>query len=506
MNVRIACVLSIASCVAQVPARAESFGVTLAPWNEVSGLGDPRGSGFGLLTLDGTTISYTLFVQGITQPKIGYIQTGDKYTEGAPLVSFGLYTNAFRGEVANGAVTTTQDVVDRIKADPSGFYVNLINDEFPSGALRGELSPLPSSYVFFPTVAKAHGLNNSNFVTDLSLVNRNAGGDAAHVVLDFFASSAAGLAAPTSSKTLSVAPGEQLVVKDLLASLFGANGDGALRATAPRNVYATARVFNDQQAVGAGTTGLLVPGSDISEVAASGVLPLLSNASSAEVSDGVGYRTNIGYFNPYSGVATVTFKALRTSDGSTLGSVVRTIPGLSRVQLPVFDLVSTVLEGDRRQQDFYVTFTASTGSALFVYAAVVDNKTGDGIYVKAVPAPVEERPASQAPPSLTGTWTGGGTGFTMTWRLNQQGDRITGFVFVEAINAFDAVEYLSGTLSGTALTLEGLGLPGDSSFGGCTDVVTFTGVVTNFSSIKGHYSEAGTCDPGDSGSFSLTRM
>src|SRR5438309_489792 len=113
MNVRTACVLGIASCLGQVTARAESYGVTLAPWSEVSRFGDPRGSGFALLTLDGTTISYTFFVQGIQQPRIGYIQTGDKFTEGTPLVSFGLFTRAFQGEIASGTVTTTQDNVDR---------------------------------------------------------------------------------------------------------------------------------------------------------------------------------------------------------------------------------------------------------------------------------------------------------------------------------------------------------------------------------------------------------
>ena len=496
MNVRIACVLGIASCLAG-RAGAESFGVTLAPWSEVSRLGDPQGSGFGLLTLDGTTLSYTLFVQGIPPPRLGYIQSGDKYSEGLPLVSFGLYQHAFHGELASGTVTTTQENVDRIKADPTAFYVNLISDDHPSGALRGELSALPSSDVYFPTVAKARGLNNTNFVTDLSLVNRNAGGEAARVILDFFASSAAGLTAPTRSKTLSVAPGEQLVVKDVLDSLFGTSGDGALRVRAPRNVYATARVFNDQQAAGAGTTGLLVPGSAFSEVAASGVLPLLSH--------GVGYRTNIGYFNPHPGVATVTFTAARTSDGGPLGTVVRTIPGFSRLQLPVFELISSVPEADRSQQDFYVTFTASRGSALFAYAAVVDNTTGDGIYVKAVPTPVQAPPASQAPPSLAGSFSGGGTGFTMTWQLNQQGERITGFAYIEAQNGFDGLEYLSGTLSGTTLKLEGFGLPGDTSFVGCTDLSTFTSNVTDLSTIKGRFEEKGNCDPGDSGLFTLTR-
>jgi hypothetical protein len=503
MNLRSVCVF-LAACVLCPSVRGDSYGVALAPWNEVSGMGDPAGRGFGLVTIDGATISYSFFVQG-TAPKLGYIQAGNRFTEGPPLVSFGLYTGPFQGEIAKGTVTTTQENADRIKADPSAFYVNLIDDDHPAGALRGELSPLSASYVFFPTVAKAHGLNGTNFVTDLSLVNRNSGGEPAPVILDFFASSAAGLAAPTASRMVAVAPGEQLVVKDLLATAFGTSGDGALRVTVPRNVYATARVFNDQQAAGGGTTGLLVTGSETSDVAASGVLPLLSNASPGEAGAGIGYRTNVGYFNPYPGAATVTFRAARTSDGATLGTAVRTIPGFSRVQLPVFELIPTVPEGDRRQEDFYVTFTASAGSALFAYAAVVDNKTGDGIYVKAVPAPPEVAPAPPAP-SLTGTWKGGGQGFMMTWRLQQTGDTLTGFVFVEAVNAFDGLEYLHGTLNGTSLILNGLGLPGDTTFGGCTDVVTFTGVVTDFSSIRGHYDEAGTCDPGDSGSFSLTKM
>ena len=52
MKVRIACVLCIASCLAGGgPARADSFGVTLAPWNEVTSFGDPRGSGFGVVTM-----------------------------------------------------------------------------------------------------------------------------------------------------------------------------------------------------------------------------------------------------------------------------------------------------------------------------------------------------------------------------------------------------------------------------------------------------------------------
>jgi len=458
------------------------------------------------MTLSSTSIAYTFYFQGIQQqPIAGYIHQGNRFTAGPPLISFGWATsNSFSGPVASGSITTTQANLDQIRANPSGFYVSFLTGDYPGGALRGELAPYASSYTYFPTVAKARGLNNSNFVTDLSILNRTT--ESATAILDFFASSATGLTAPTASRTVEVAPGEQLVIKDLLASQFQTSGDGALRVSAPRNVTVTARVFNDQRAVGEGTTGLLVPGSDISDVAAHGVLPLLSNASAAESASGIGYRTNIGYFNPYGGPASVTFRAIRTSDGTELGAVTRTIPGFSRVQLPVFDLISTVAESDRRQDDFYLSFTASKGSALFVYAAVVDNKTGDGIYIKAAASPAGSDPAPATPAILSGSWSGGGHGFTLIWELSQQGELVTGNYAVDD-GKIDGRGFLSGTISGSTINLNGFGLAGDNvlqSRPGCVDTPAFSGTLDG-SSIQGRFYETGSCGSG-AGAFALTKQ
>jgi hypothetical protein len=480
-------------------ARAASFGVALTPWNEAGFFGAPGARGTGVITLNGTTLSYAFFVEGTTQPTVGYIQPGAAGTVGTPVVGFGFFDNPFLNGSVSGTLTTTQAVVDQIVADPTAFYVNLSNDENPAGALRGQLSPPGATTVFFPTVAKAHGLNGSNFVTDLSLLNHRA---AAAVTLDFSASSESGQTAPTATRTVNVAAGEQLVLKDLLGQ-FGTSGDGALRVKAPREVTATARVFNDQTASGAGTTGLLVPASELSDLAASGVLPLLSQAAPGDVAAGIGYRTNIGYFNPNETPAAVTFEARRTSDGSLLGSATVTIPGLSRVQKGVFDLIGSVPEGDRVQPDFYLSFTASKGSALFAYAAVVDNKTADGIYVKATPRATSGT-APAAPPSLAGTWTGGGSGFDLTWRLTQHGDRIEGTKAVDVESGkFLGNATLSGTLSGTTLTLYGTALSGDSSRD-CVDLITYRATVDG-TTITGRYGEMGSCFPGDGGPISLTK-
>jgi CHRD domain-containing protein len=504
MKRRLVRALGIVICLIPARARGESFAVTLRPSSEVPGFGDPRGSGFGLLTFNGTTISYKLFVDGIPSPTLGYIQSGGEGTSGPPLVSFGFAGSVmpFDGGVATGTVATTQANLDQIRANPSGFYVNVLTAEHPGGALRGQLAPPPTSRVHFPTVVKAQGLNNTNYVTDLSLLNR---GDAASVTLDYFASTPDGLGAPSASRTLAVAPGEQLVVKDLLGSLLDTSGDGALRVTAPLSVLATARVFNDQRAAGGGTTGLLVPPSEVTELAASGVLPFLSSASASETANGIGYRTNIGYFNPYADTVLATFRAVRTSDGAVLGSADRSIPGLSRVQFRVFDLIPTVPEADRVQPDFYVTFTAASGGALFVYAAVVDNKTGDGIYIKAAPSVAANEPAPAPPGRLSGTWKGGGDTFDMTWYLEEHGENVVGILRVVG-TTFTGTEVLEGTLTGSSVTLTSTGLEGDISKPGCVDVVTLTGTLSG-TTIQGRgRASGGTCFTGVSASFTMTKQ
>jgi hypothetical protein len=71
--------------------------------------------------------------------------------------------------------------------------------------------------------------------------------------------------------------------------------------------------------------------------------------------------------------------AYRT-DGTLLGTRTLSVPGWGNTLGSVFDVINTVPEDQRVQEDFYVTFHV-TGGRVFVYGAVTNNSTNDGIYV-----------------------------------------------------------------------------------------------------------------------------
>jgi hypothetical protein len=104
-----------------------------------------------------------------------------------------------------------------------------------------------------------------------------------------------------------------------------------------------------------------------------------SQASDAEIQTGDGFRSNIGWFNPNLAAGGATFRAHRASDGTVLGSVDVGIAALSQLQQAVFQLISSVAAGDRAQSDVCVTWTSTV--PIYVYGAVVDNTTGDVVYV-----------------------------------------------------------------------------------------------------------------------------
>jgi hypothetical protein len=144
-------------------------------------------------------------------------------------------------------------------------------------------------------------------------------------------------------------------------------------------VVLASRVLNDQRPVNGGTNGLLVPPSILTDAPTNGILPLLSNGSPSQIAAQVGFRTNVGYFNPTGNTVHATFKAMRI-DGTVIGtSGSITIGGYARVQAAVFDLIPTSAPNDFSWDDFWITYTAD--GPLFVYGTIVDNRTGDGIYV-----------------------------------------------------------------------------------------------------------------------------
>lgn len=345
-----------------VPAAyAQSYSAQLTGAAEVPGPGDPDGSGFAVITITGTTLRYVVWTQNINPATGAHIHLGGPTVAGNVVVGFDV------NMLFNGTATITQELANAINANPSGYYVNVHNAEFPNGAVRGQLAQgegAGSRTTYMPVIGKVRGAAGTNFVTDLSIINN--GGAVATVKIDFFAQNGAGQPGPTTTRTITVAPGEQKVLSDVMqGTLALESGLGGVRITSDQNVLVSARIINDLRAEGKGTAGFAVDADETADT--SGTMAFLANDAD--------FRTNIGYFNPNATAVSATFVARRTSDGAVLGSNVVVIPGYAMVQQSAFSLIPAVPEVNRTQGSFYVTWT-STGP-LFVYGAVTDNKTGD---------------------------------------------------------------------------------------------------------------------------------
>lgn len=336
---------------------AQSYSAVLTGAAEVPGPGDPDGAGLAVITIDGTTVRYNVWTQNIAAATAAHIHTGAAGVAGPPLVTLDSNT------LANGTVTVTAEVASQINANPAGFYVNVHTADFPNGAVRGQLTGGASgdgtAISYIPVAGKVRGANNTNFVTDLRIINTS--GTTAAVTLDFFGSG-------TATRQINVLPGEQAVLNDVVGTTLGVeSGLGGLRITSTQNVVASARIINDLRASGNGTAGFAVDAMESG--ATSGTIAFLSNNAD--------FRTNLGLFNPTAAQATVTLTARRSADGAVLGTNAIAIAAHAFAQTAAFDLISSVAAADRTEDDFYVTWTST--APVFLYGAVTDNKTGDAV-------------------------------------------------------------------------------------------------------------------------------
>jgi hypothetical protein len=343
---------------------------------EIPGPGDADGSGMAVFTGGASnTLNYAAMIQNIDAPNASHIHRGASTIAGPVVIPL---ANAYPDNMATGSAGVTQALLEEILGNPTNFYFNVHNGAFPAGAIRGPLNLGPYSDAhYFPVVGRADGLNNTRFVSDVRVVNTSTEPEIA--TLEFFSSSPGGLSAASAVRGVLVAPGAELVVNDVVGSQFSATGLGALKIGLGGGMTSGVRVFNDLRPVDGGTTGFFIRSKGIGEAGTSGVVPFLSQASATAIAARVGFRSNIGWFNPNPSAIGATFQARRAADGSIIGSVSVPINGLAQAQQAVFQLIAGVAEVDQAQNDFYITWSAT--GPLFVYGAVVDNRTGDVVYV-----------------------------------------------------------------------------------------------------------------------------
>jgi len=105
-----------------------------------SPVGDPNGHAVSFIRPKGTNVGYSLAWVGIAPPTVGHVHEGQRGVNGPVKVE--LFTTPIPSSIfAVSGIATNQDaaVVQGIRKNPHGFYVNVHNAEFKDGAVRGQL-------------------------------------------------------------------------------------------------------------------------------------------------------------------------------------------------------------------------------------------------------------------------------------------------------------------------------------------------------------------------------
>jgi hypothetical protein len=122
------------------------FTTTLSGAEEVDpitgalGAGDPDGSGLATLTVNPGQgeICYELSVEDIMLPAVGaHIHVGAAGENGRVVVPL---NPPDASGVSSGCAEVSRELASAIIRDPEGYYVNVHTEDFPNGAIRGQLS------------------------------------------------------------------------------------------------------------------------------------------------------------------------------------------------------------------------------------------------------------------------------------------------------------------------------------------------------------------------------
>ncbi len=123
---------------------------TMLGANEVPRPGDPNASGTAVVILNARSgqVCYQIHVEGLSAPvTAGHIHVGAAGLAGPVKIPFPLTPpmTAPGSHTFSGCTTADPALIQAIIANPSDYYTNVHNAQFPGGALRGQLMGLTSA-------------------------------------------------------------------------------------------------------------------------------------------------------------------------------------------------------------------------------------------------------------------------------------------------------------------------------------------------------------------------
>jgi len=226
--------------------------------------------------------------------------------------------------------------------------------------------------LYIPGSAHVNGAGGTQWRTDLEI--HNPGDTAATYEVELLKRDQSNPSPQTKSFSLSA--GRSVRYTDALEALFDFTGAAALRITPSEGtIVVTSRTYNQ---TANGTYGQFIPAVSESDVIGAGeAVPLIQLADSASTASG--YRTNIGLLNTSAEAISIEAE-LHDGSGVKLGS--RTI-SLEASEYQQVDRIFRSVTSSTLDNCFAVLSTATTGGSFLAYGSVVDNRSGDPVYVPA---------------------------------------------------------------------------------------------------------------------------
>lgn len=114
----------------------DNFAATMNGANEIPA-GDPDGTGTASISTNDAVnqICTKLEVRNIGTVTAAHIHRGASGVNGPPVVTL----DAPDDNDSNDCDAVDNDLLDEIRRNPSGFYVNIHTSDYPNGAIRGQI-------------------------------------------------------------------------------------------------------------------------------------------------------------------------------------------------------------------------------------------------------------------------------------------------------------------------------------------------------------------------------
>jgi hypothetical protein len=222
--------------------------------------------------------------------------------------------------------------------------------------------------LYVPAAAHTSGAAGTVWRTDLEIMAK--GGVPAALTIELLEERADN-SAPVAA-TFDLEPGESIRLVDVIDDVFGFSGSGALRMTATDGaILATSRTYNNDPD---GTYGQYIPALAADSAAESGFDYVLMQLSSTAA-----YRTNVGFVNTTDEEEALEVE-LHAASGERLGTIQLTlVPYEMRQVSNIFGQVT----GQEVGAGYAIVRTPTDGGRFFAYASVVDNLSGDAVFIPA---------------------------------------------------------------------------------------------------------------------------